>query len=281
MRRFLTILFSLAAPILLSAQAQIDTKKFKIEDFTEKTTKIVMSGNPFLDEALKEEVSSRWRISPFEFCTLQDFETLKNDDNYYFLLSTKGQFRRETEPGLMFLTVVKGGKGADKSIDKMLEVVSTPISAVKNPSGREFVFLPAILDIIQDHIVKSMEKDVNAYAGLGNYTLNISNSNNKTILFAEEDLAAEVTDKARNLYFKKNIVLSDEDTADEAMMDHKENTIVSFTVCAGSDDIGSYCYKMLIDAQTHQLYYYRRHRITKKFGSGFLIEDLNRIATSR
>ena len=281
MKRFILLIIAAVIPVMMFAQAQITTKKAKIEDFTEKTLKVVTSGNIFLDQTLKEEVRNRWRISPYEFCTIGDFEKLKTSDKYYFMMVVKGQFRREAEPGLDLISIVKGGEGADKGINDMLEVVSIPIMSAKNPSGREFVFMSAILDILQEHIVMSMEKDVNAYTGLSNHTLNISSSKDKKIVFADEDLAEDITENVKKLYSKKGISFTDADTADELMMEYEPGTLVSFTVSPTEYEKGSFCYKMLIDAQTHKLYYYRRHKITKKFTPGFLIEDLNRIATSR
>jgi hypothetical protein len=38
---------------------------------------------------------------------------------------------------------------------------------------------------------------------------------------------------------------------------------------------------MLIDCESHQLYYFRKHKITKKAGAGFLIEDIKRISSAR
>lgn len=281
MKRFLTLVTAVAVCVAASAQAQLTTKKVKIEDFMEKTIKIVTSGNMFFDQSLKDEVMNRWRISPFEFCSLADFETLKTDENYYFMLITKGQFRKESEPGLSYISILKGGPAAEKGLDAMLEVVSVPIMSAKNPNGREVIFLPAILDILQDHIVLSMEKDVNAYGGLGNYTMNITESDGMTILFADEDLSDEITDKVLNVYFKNGMMAVDTDTADMAITENLPKTIVSFTVVPDAAEKGSYCYKMLIGAKDHKLYYFRKHRITKKFGKGFLLEDINRIATSR
>ena len=127
---------ALFIPATSLAQAQINTKKVKISDFTSKTTRVVTAGNPFYDSALKEEISARWRISPFEFCSLEEFEQTKCSEDYYFLLVTKGQFKKESEPGIQFLTLVKGGKDAEKGIDQMLEIVSMPFAAADSPSGR-------------------------------------------------------------------------------------------------------------------------------------------------
>lgn len=279
MKKFLLLAVAAVIPVLMSAQAQINTKKVKIEDFTEKTLKVVLGGNLFFDQVFKDEVQNRWRISPFEFCSPQEFEELKTDSDYYFLLLVKGQFRKEMEPGLSMITVVKGGENASKGLNRMLDVVTVPIMSLKDPSGREFAFLPAILDILQEHILLSMEKDVAGYSGLELYTAKIGKTDGKKILFAEEDLSDEITDKVRKVYFKNGIGAAPADSVDRVMSDNTPDTIVSFTVTPADSRNGSFCYKMLIDAQTHELYYYRKHRLNSHTGPGFLLEDIHRIAT--
>ena len=83
MRKFLKILTAL---LLLSisadalAQGRLYTRKAKLEDFPTRTTKVVTSSGSLLDLAFKEEVATRWRISPFEFCTPEElarYSTMK------------------------------------------------------------------------------------------------------------------------------------------------------------------------------------------------------------
>lgn len=280
-KNIISLIIAIILPLAAGAQAQITTKKVKISDFTQKITKVVLNGNAFYDTTLKDEVAARWRVSPYEFCTLEEFETLKGSDQYYFLMSTYGQFRKETAPGLQFLTLVKGGKGSEDGIDNMLEVVSLPFASAEYPSGRELVFLPAFLDIIQNHTLESMQKDISGYGGLGNYSINIAKAGDMDIVFAEEDLNALVTESIRERNFDDGITVMDEDDADEYILNNTSGTLVSYVVAPSEPVIGSYCYKMLIDAHTHQLYYYKKHRITKKSGSGFLPEDIERITTYR
>ncbi len=281
MKKIIILLAALTLPLLAGAQAQIITKKVKIADFPEKITKMVLNGNQFYDTVLKDEVAARWRISPYEFCTLEEFETLKGSDQYYFLMMTSGQFRKETAPGLQFITLVKGGAGSEKGINEMLEVVSLPFASVEYPSGREFTFLPAFLDIIQDHIIGAIEKDFNAYGGLGNYTTNISKNGEKTIVFSEEDLSKAIDENFIKEHFDEEMKIVDTDDADQYMIDYEEGTIVSYVVAPSEPVVGSYCYKMLFDAETHMLYFYRKHRITKQFGVGFLPKDIKDITLYR
>ena len=281
MKRLVILLAAALLPIFASAQAQINTKKVKISDFTQKTTMVVLSGNIFYDSALEDEIVARWKASPYGFCSVQEFEQLKGSEEYYFLLSTKGQFKKETEPGLQFLTLVKGGKKAEEGIAEMLEVVSLPIASAEDPSGRETVFLPVFLDIIQEHALESMDNDISGYTGLSNYSLNLHKTGDMVIVFSEDDLSSEITDAFKESNFDDEMIIAEEEDADEYLTDDKQNAAISYVAVPTDAKPGSYCYKMLIDNQSHKLYYFKKHKITKKSGAGFLAEDINRIASYR
>ena len=278
MKKLIILITALIMPLMAGAQAQITTKKVKIEDFTQKVTKVVLNGNPFYDTSFKDEVAARWRISPYEFCTLEEFEGLKGNDSYYFLILTQGQFRKETAPGLQFISLVKGGQGADKGIGDMLEVVSLPFASAEYPSGRELIFLPAFLDIIQNHTLEAMENDFNAYGGLSNTAQKLGKAGNMDIVISEDDLNSLVS---KEMTDSEDMVITDEDDADSYMLDEVSGTLVSYVVAPSEPVKGSFCYKMLIDAQTHELYYYRKHKISPKAGVGFLLEDIERINKAR
>jgi hypothetical protein len=268
-------------PLLAGAQAQINTKKIKIADFPEKITKIVLTGNDFYDLMLRDEIAAGWTLSAYEFCTLEEFESLKHSDEYYFLLTVDGQFQKENAPGLTFLTLVKGGQGAGDGISRMLEVVSLPIASAENPSGREFVFMPAFIDIIQDYTTTAMSKDINGYMGLTTSTEDLKGVLNMELLFADSDLAGEVDRAFIDLNFDSDMIVMDVDDTDSVMGAGTPDKLVSFTVAPDEPVSGSYCYKMLIHPESHKLYYFRKHRITKKFGAGFLKEDILRINKQR
>jgi len=275
MKRLLIILTGILIPMLASAQAQIETKKVKISDFTQKITKVVLHGNEFYDAILKEEIALRWRISPYEFCTLEEFEELKTNSQYYFLITTLGQFKKETAPGIQFLSLVKGGKGAKKGVGEMLEVASLPYASVEYPSGRELVFLPALLDIIQNHTIKSMDSDFDGYIGMSRNTKNMQQAQQMKIVFFEDEINKEVDRVMRAS--DERFVMADEDEADQYLIDNAPNTLVSYMVAPTEPVNGSYCYKLLINAETHELYFFRRHKITEKYGVGFLPEDFDYI----
>ena len=281
MKKFLILITAVMLPILASGQAQITTKKAKIADFPNKVTKVVLPGNAFYDGAFQEVISSRWRVSPFEFCSLNEFDKLKGSDQYYFMMLTQGQFKNENEPGLQFITLIKGGADAAKGIDSMLEVVTVPFAAADFPSGRELIYLPALIDIIQNYTMSSIEKDFSNLGGLSAYATNLTKANKMEIVFAEDDLSDEITEADKAAMAGKNISITDSEEVD-ALADGKgSNTLVSYTVAPEEPVAGSFCYKMLIDTNTHELYYFRKHKISKKLSKGFLSEDIKRITAFR
>lgn len=281
MKKFLVLIVAVIMPIMAAAQAQITTKKVKIADFTKKVTKVVLPGNEFYDGAFQESIASRWRVSPYEFCTLAEFEKFKGSDQYYFLLLTTGQFKNEDAPGLQFLTLVKGGPDAANGIDEMLEIATMPFAAADFPSGRELIYLPALLDIIQNYTLASQEKELSALGGLSAFASSISRADGKTIYLAEEDLSNEITDEIKAEFAEKDIVVSDAGSIDEMTGKETPNTLISYVVAPEEPVVGSFCYKMIIDTNSHELYYFRKHRIGKKLSSGFLREDIKRITAFR
>jgi hypothetical protein len=283
MKRFFQVIAWTIAGLLLTTdmfgQAQITTRREKLKDFTSKTTKIVLTGDEFLDEALKESVTSTWTVTPYEFCTNEEFESLKSNSSFYFLMVVKGQFRRESEPGIDMLTLVKGGEGADKSISDMFEVVSFPLRPSEDPTGREFVMLPAFLRIIQDHTSELTDTEMKAYASLG--AKDTKKLKIKRIFFWSEDLAPQVEEQTKRSMDEDVIFNEDEDEVDEIFTEGTVNAVVSYVVAPSEPVNGSVCYKMLIGADNHELYYFKKHKISAKSGKGFLDGDLKAIKLIR
>lgn len=283
MRRFIQILALAIAGLLLTTdalgQAQITTRREKLKDFTSKTTKVVLTGDEFLDEALKESVASTWTVSPYEFCTNEEFQGIKTNDNFYFLMVVKGQFRRESEPGIDLLTLVKGGEGAEKSISDMFEVVNFPLRPTEDPSGREFVLLPAFLKIIQEHTTSLTDTEMKAYSNIG--AKDSKKLRIKRIFFWAEDFAPQVDEQTKRSLDEDILIKEDEDEVDEIFSEGTFNTVVSYVVAPSEPVNGSICYKMLIGSDNHELYYFKKHKITAKSGKGFLSSDIKSIKLLR
>ncbi len=284
MKRTLTIIIlALIAMTIIPAdlfgQAQIYTRKEKLKDITTKTVKVVMTGDEILDEALKQSVTSTWTMSPFEFCTQEEFNKIKSDSKFYFLIVVKGQQRKESEPGIDLLTMVKGGEGSDKSINDMLEVVTFPLRSAVDPSGREFVLLPAFLSIMQEHAQGLTSSEVKAYSTVG--ATDSKKLRMKQIYFYEEDFSPTLDEKVVESMDEDIFVKDDEQEVDDIFTNGTFNAVVSYVVAPTEPVNGSVCYKMLIGADDHKLYWYKKHRISARQGAGFLDADLKAIKLLR
>lgn len=282
MRRIASIIVLAAVAVWSAAgQGQIHTKKFRLSDFSVKTTKVVLGGMPMIDEAIREEVASRWRLSPYEFCSVEEYEKIKESSLYYFLVSSKGKFRKESEPGIVMLSVVKGGKeeASDPSKEAM-EVVSVPVAPSESPSGREFCFIPALIDIIQNYIEKAMLSDKVAMSGIAAVSTPLSKSGQKTAFIFEGDVAASVSDEVKAKLCSERMVFADEDTAERAFSDESE-ALVSYVVAPSSPQKGSYFYKMLFGTVNHELYYFERSAFKDMSKLGFSAGELRKIAGRR
>ena len=274
------LILAFLAPVSASGQAKINTKKVKIADLATRTTKVVTGSGGIVDSALRDEVSARWRISPYEFCTVEEYNSLKDNPDYYFLLIARSDEKKYR--GMLTLTLMKGGKAkAEDPQKRPVDVASLPLCSSEFPSGREIVFLPAMLDILQDYVSRAMRSDGAGYVGLDIYARQVRKTGIKRVFFSKDDLVPDMGEDFKLKYFDEDMVIMDESEADKAFQDATYNTLCSFVVAPFDPENGSWCYKMLIDADTHELMYFRHHRISAKNWAGFLPKDIKAIYARR
>ena len=284
MKRLAIMILALAAICTLAgtdaaAQATFTTRKEKLSDLMYKTTKVVLTGNELLDESFKEEVIRRWRITPYEFCTFDEFNALKGSKDYYFLLIVQAQFRKETEPGLSMMTLIKGGSAPkpDSSFNDFYEVISLPLCASTMSSGREVIFMSAFIDLVQEMAIAAVD-----HGSRGESTLKVHSlkrSGDMTVLISEDDLSeAAVSFKDKDLGPAVRIVPEEE--ADEAFSRGDENTAVSYVIAPFDPQKGSVCYRLLIGASDHRLYLFEKHKISRKTPAGLQSGDVGKIVSA-
>ena len=281
MRRLLISALLALACLTAGAQGRVSTRKYVISDFPDKITKVVLPGSDLLDGALRQEVVNCWTLSPFEFCTTADFEKIKKSPDYYFLLAGSTQFKGEVVPSLVFLTLVKGGPEAGEGTSGMHEVISIPLCPAGSSTGRELVFLGAMVNSIQDFTEAAMESEKTAYLGTewfnGAYR---REGKMMSIWMSVDDVDGSVTDTAK--YLDPDFFIVPEDESDGKFLSSAFNTLCSYVVAPLVPVPGaSWCYNMLFEANTHRLVYISRHKVSAGKGPGFLDRDLKKIARAR
>ncbi|MBR1575383.1 MAG: hypothetical protein IJ654_10985 [Bacteroidales bacterium] len=288
MKKILSLLvLTLCAALLCAApasgqakQAKIQTRKVRLSDFPTKTTKVVLAGGELFDNALKEEMARRWLASPYEFCSVDEYEALKGSSDYYFLIPVSTRTRKEAEPGILTLTLLKGGKEKDDDPEKVgFDVISIPCAALEAPSGREFVYLSAFLDIIQRFVGEAMTSDRVSYGGLATYSRKLLRDGDRTVYLSKDDLASSVRQEASPT--GNGIRIVEEEEADQVFLDGTEGAMVSYVVAPSQPQKGSVCYKMLISADTHELCYFEKAPVKNEASVGYLPFDLKIISLQR
>lgn len=264
-----------AAFLLVSAAPpvgqKISTRGEKLSDFHSKVTKVVLSGNAFQDVALKEAVRNAWTITSYEFCTPEEFETLKTRDDFYFMLRTSNS----RGPGLSFLTLVKGGA---KELRNMLEVFSMPVGAADATSGSEEVFLTALMGMMQENVEKGLER---AGVKLKSVPGGFGKLSKMKLFFNSETLSPQIDESFKAEGFGKDMYIVDRYGAEDILMGGSYDTAVSYVIAPESPVKGAVCYKMLIDARTHELLWMGKHRIRSGRGAGFLKSDIRKFTSHR
>ncbi|GAB1374613.1 hypothetical protein MASR1M46_14990 [Bacteroidales bacterium] len=284
MRIIRILQLTLLLPVLFSfvskanGQEIFGKAKYNYRSFADKKTMVVVNQHDFTDLSLADAVKSGWKLSLYELCSQERFSKIMTDTNYFFLLRVEGKMRREGEASLEYLTLVKGGPSAKKGIDKMYEIVSMPLQPVGDESGKAFVFMPVLINIMQDHIINVGESILRAYVGNSFYSNRIDNIGDRVLLIDREDIGWSYTDEELEELFGDNLILGDAAQIAGAVKDAEEKRVVSYTVSPAGGNNRGYSYKMLIDTETHELLFFRRHRITQKSPAGFTQEDLKRIS---
>jgi len=283
MKKVFCTLLAVVLTVTLFAQGKVSTRKYILNDFTDKVTRVVLTGNEVLDSGLRQEVVNNWTSSAFEFCTVADFEANKKSDLYYFLIPAESRFKDEEDPGIMFLTLVKGNPEAGEGLSDMTEIISLPLMAAAGGTGRELIYLGALVRGIQEFTLEAMESEKTAYSMDLWFNRGFAKeAKMKQIMIAEEDLAETVTPSMLERYLDDDMLVCSAQEADSAYIDGSYHTLTSYSVAPFMPKEGaSYCYTMLFDAQSKSLCYIHRHKITKKAGTGFNIDDLKRIASKR
>ncbi|MBR5856147.1 MAG: hypothetical protein IKY70_02610 [Bacteroidales bacterium] len=260
------------------SNAQVFSKKEDLKDLNSKTLMVVLENSSMINLTLKQAVEKEWELSKIAFCNLEEFEKIKTDSSYYFLVRVKGIFKKEREPSIEFLSLLKGGEEARMGLDEMYDVLSLPFQTIDDPDGYIIPYIDAYVNIIEAHVLRVQKHKIAATLGLGWYSNRLQELRNKTVLVNENDLSELITKEEANKILKDGGKVVEEDEIYDAIDNKKPKT--AYTICIGPqvEQQGSYCYKMVISADSHDIFYYRKQKVNSKNPKGFLPEDIKKIA---
>ena len=262
------------------AGGEFETKKYKISDFRHRTTYVVLSGNAIVDAVLRSEFQRVWTLSPYEFSTIEDFNVSKKNPESYFLLLVDSRFRNERhDNGIMDLSLFKGDPAATgEGVEGLYHVASMPLCAAEDPDGRELIFLPCLINILQQQILNIMDKDFNLVSEPQVEMSTRMQKWDKRVAIAVEDMAATPSEELKAKYSAMNVDFVNHSTIEDYVTTGAD-ALVGYVVAPNEPQAGASCYCMIIDASKGELLYIVKRAASLRKPKGFIEADL--VAFSR
>jgi len=273
-------MFALLLPaVLLSGQAPFPDQD-EIKQFKASKTCVVLEDDPFssYNIYIKEAVKACWKITPYEFISVKDFNVRRLNPAYSFLVITQTNFDKDPSHGLYNFLNLLQGKDVNK-LAEMPEICAIPLSFAGVNDLIYSYKLGAIVYFMQKHAQKiSEDNSLTLRKYLKYYNKNMPDIKNKTILIEQDDLTPQIsTIKKIKAIYSHSIEIVTDDKITKAIEDKTPDTVILHKVGPMGDRDSGFCFIMLIGTDDSELYYYNLHMVDKANPNGLLSDDLKRL----
>lgn len=270
----------LSVSLLTSAQAPFPGKD-EIKQFEVSKTCVVLEDNPFsfYNSYIKDAVKAFWKITPYEFIDVSEFNVRRLDPKYSFIVLTQTNYEKDKANSVYNFINLLQGKNI-KQIGEMPEICAVPLSFAGEDEMDYSYKLGAILAFMQKHAqMISADPSLTGRKYLKFYNKFIPDVSSKTILVRQEDLSPQIAtiDKIQAFYKNKIKIVSGEEII-KAIEEKAPATVILHVVGPPPNKNSGYCFKMLIGTDDANMYYYNQHTIDKSNPNGLLAADLKRLA---
>ncbi len=276
MKTILTLsLFLLVIKTL--AQLEVPSAEL-IQKFYKTTTCFVLDDNPFSESniQLKSAAEKFWKLTPYEIIGVEEYEKRRKQTKYSFVSIDEVYFDNTKNPvRYKFLCLYLGGNYATDS--DMPQLTTIPLAYTNEEEANYAHKIGTLLIFLQQHI-QTVQKNPQLKKSniIEYYQQNLGTLKNKALWLVKD----EVEPKLRNETFLKsiypyNIKLVTHDDI-EAAIDNRNPDVV-FLHKVGTPKNGSKTYKILIDTQNAQLYYFDYHTVSENKPDAFLETDLKKL----
>lgn len=279
-----TIFFSFLMVLIfanLSAQHNKQVSKEQLEFFKKSTTYVVMDDNPMLgyNITIKPAVDKFWKITPHQFVSSAEFETLRKNPNNSFILLTKVNLTKEkTGAEYLFLNFLMGDTAKD--INDMPEILELPLCYNGVDENSYIYKMGVIVRFAQEHVKTLITAPfLWTYRNMTYYNLNVREIKRKILLVELKDLSDEVNsvEKIKAVY-PYDVRLVTSEVIENAVNNLSPNTLILHVISPAPDEASGRSYKIIYGVDDNKIYYYNYEKITQKSPAGFLVKDFKRIA---
>lgn len=281
MKRVCLSLILIMTAVTMPAQQRPYPTVDDAKKFIASTTCIVLEDNPFsfYNAELKTAVETYWKVTPHRFITVNEFNVMRNDPAYSFIVLTITNFSNDKSGSAYdFLNLLLG---ADvDNLDELPEFCAIPLSFAGADEAEYSYKLGLIVRFMQYHADLVMKNpQTTALRYLKYYNKNVPEIGRKTILIREEDLAPEIATENRiKAWYPYKVRIVDEEEIVSAVENQEKDVLIFHKVGPEASKQTGTCLKMLIGTDDAIMYYHDTHMVDSKNANGMLITDLKRIA---
>ncbi|MGC9470154.1 MAG: hypothetical protein ACP5D1_01290 [Bacteroidales bacterium] len=244
------------------------------------TTMVVLENDMFSSYNIyvKDAMEKHWKLTPFEFISTAEFENLRKDPDYGFLVLTGTSF--EQDKGHVYYNFLNFLLGKDvREIEEMPELCSFPLS-YSEADEEEYVYkLELVIRFMQQHAEMILkDPSVTALQFLTYYNKNTSELVDKTLLLEADDLAEDVnTEEEIRELIDHTFRIVARDEIEAAIAEKRPHTVILHKVGPENTSNTGRTYKVLIGCDDARVYYFNYHTINRRNSDGFLKSDFRRI----
>ncbi len=275
---FMFLCFTMLKPCF--SQSYVPSREDINTFFTTKTL-VVLEDNPLLEYNIniKDVMKREWTITEYDFISSKEFEEMRKDAKYSFLLMTQVSFENDkTDAQYRFLNLSLGGDYF--RLNQMPDIASVPVAYFNVEEDNYAYKLGILVRFIQKHALLIREHpEILSANVLKYYNKNIKEIKDKTLYLLEDELAKDVNSVARikKIYpYKFKIVTKDE--IEQAIKDRRDEIVFLHKVGPEGTKMDARCYKIIIGAGDANFYYFDYHKISDKNPDGFLASDFKKLA---
>lgn len=281
MMKNVLLIVAMLMPAALSAQQRPYPTFDDAEKFKKSTTCIVKEDDPFsfYNAEIKDAVDKYWKVTPVKYITTEEFNVMRNDPSYSFIVLTITNFSNDKSGSTYdFLNLLLG---ADvEELDQLPEFCAIPLCFSGAPEEEYSYKLGLIIRFMEYHAELVMKNPtLSALRYLKYYNRNVPSIKDKTIFVRQDDLAPEVnTPEKIAAYYPYKVRIVDEDEIIRAIEEKQKDVLIVHKVGPEGVKQTGTCMKTLIGTDDAVMYYYDSHMVDSKNASGLLVADLKRLA---
>lgn len=282
MKKLLVVILIGLFGINLFAQKEYVPTKEELLKFKSTKTLVVLEDNPLSDFNLtaKEILPAEWKLTKFDFITWKDFEKLRTDPAYSFILMNQVKFQNDkTNAKYNFLSLLLGG--TSPSLGDMADLCSVPLSYTGVDEDHYSYKLGIMLRFMQNHVQMLLDNpellSVNIFK---HYNDNIAELKGKTVYFIPDELSKDINTAAKiKKVYSGDVKLVTREQMREAIDNRTPNVVFLHKVGPEGTRIKSRCYNILMGVDDAKFYYFNYHMVgdDSDDADAFLLSDLKKI----